>query len=419
MQPKRRALRGARVTLETDMPAAPRSPTIVVPALGVVQVLMWGSTFYLLAVLAPAIVADTGWPFRWVIAGVTIGLMVAGLISPLVGRIIDRRGGQPVLVFSSLVTAASFAILGIAPSLPVYFLGWVLMGVGMGTGLYDAVFAALGRLYGKEARSAITNLTLFGGFGSTVCWPLSAYLVATWDWRTACLVYAAIHLVVAAPIHALVFPGDAAKVNAPSKDAPKVAPLALTRDQRVMFWLLAGVQTLAQAIGSIVIVHLLVFLQARGLTLAAAVSLGTLFGPAQVAARVIERIFGHTYHPVWTMIIASALMTLGLAMLVIDLPIVAAAVIVYGAGYGVTWIARGTLPLALFGPRDYPVLIGRLALPSLFAQALAPFVGALMIERFGALPTAAALIGLALVNVVLVGSLWLFTRDERARVSNQ
>ncbi|HET9904267.1 MAG TPA: MFS transporter [Xanthobacteraceae bacterium] len=381
----------------------------MVPALGIVQILMWGSTFYLLAVLAPAIVAETGWPFPWVIAGVTIALMVAGLISPLVGRIIDRRGGRPVLAFSSLATAASFAAMGAATTLPAYFAAWVLTGVGMGTGLYDAVFAALGRLYGKEARSAITNLTLFGGFGSTVCWPLSAYFVAEWDWRVACFAYAALHLLVALPIQVAAFPTEPAR-GPSEREGPSGDAAVLSRRDTVAFWLLAGVQTLAQAIGSIIIVHLLVFLQARGLTLAAAVALGTLFGPAQVAARVIERLFGHRYHPIWTMILAAALMALGLAMLLIDLPILAAAVMIYGAGYGVTWIARGTLPLALFGPERYAVLIGRLALPSLLAQALSPFVGALLIERLGAEGTLGVLLALALANAGLVSALWVFAR---------
>lgn len=378
---------------------------VVVAALGIGQILMWGSTYYLLAVLAPSIVADTRWSLGWVVGGISLGLMVAGLISPRVGRVIDRRGGRPVLVFSSLITALGLAGLALAPNLPLYLAAWMLIGAGMGTGLYDAVFAALGRLYGQEARSAITNLTLFGGFASTVCWPLSAYLVATWDWRVACLVYAGIHLAVALPIHLLVFPALAPKEPAAGEtQAAQTTPAitGLPRNERVMFWLLAGVQTLAQAIGSIIIVHLLVFLQARGLTLAAAVTLGTLFGPAQVAARVIERVFGHNYHPIWTMIAASALMAVGLAMLLVDLPIVGAAVIIYGTGYGVTWIARGTLPLALFGPERYPVLIGRLAFPSLIAQALSPFAGALLIEHAGSVPTIVVLTAAALVNVVLV-----------------
>jgi len=383
----------------------------VVSALGVVQILMWGSTVYLLAVLAPAIVTDTGWPLRWIIAGVSIGLLVAGTISPQVGRAIDIHGGRPVLAFSAVASSLAFVTLALAPSLSVYFAGWVLMGIGMGTGLYDAAFAALGRLYGEKARSAITNLTLFGGFGSTLCWPLSAFLLASWDWRVACFVYAALHLL-ALPIHLLVFPREARKSPEASaaERVRKRAAAALSGSERAMFWLLAGMQTIAQAVGTIVIVHLLVFLQARGLTLAAAVALGTLFGPAQVAARVIERLFGNLYHPIWTMVAASAGMTIGLAMLLIDLPIVAAAVLVYGAGYGVTWIARGTLPLAIFGPERYPVLVGKLAFPSLLAQAASPFAGALMIEAFGPMPTVAALTVAALLNVALVAALWRLAR---------
>lgn len=384
--------------------AAPRSPWIVVPALGIAQILMWGSTVYLLAVLAPAIVRDTGWSLRWVIGGVSLGLLVAGLISPRVGRVIDARGGRPVLVFASLVTALAFVTLALAPTLPVYLAGWVLMGVGMGTGLYDAVFAALGRLYGAAARGAITNLTLFGGFGSTVCWPLSALLVASFDWRIACLVYAGLFLAISLPVHLFVFPREAprAVASAPGEGS---AAVTLGAHERVMFWLLAGIQTLAQTVGTIIIVHLLVFLQARGMTLAAAVALGTLFGPAQVGARVIERLFGGYYHPIWTMVAAAALMALGLAMLTVDLPIALAAVLIYGAGYGVTWIARGTLPLAIFGAERYPVLMGRLAFPSLIAQALSPFAGALLIERFGTTATLAVLVALALANAGLVALL--------------
>lgn len=390
-------------------PAVPatRSPLIVVPVLGIVQILMWGTTLYLLAVLAPAIVDDTGWPLRWVIAGVSIGLLVAALISPKVGRAIDLYGGRPVLAASALLTSLAFVILALAMSPWIYLAGWVLMGTGMGTGLYDAAFAALGRLYGDKARSAITNLTLFGGFGSTIIWPLSAYLIATWDWRTTCLIYAALHLITF-PLHLLIFPREPRRQpGEPQGDSRKSLPRTkLVGDEKVSFWLLAAVQTLAQSIGTIVIVHLLVFLQARGLTLASAVAVGALFGPAQVGARVIERLFGAHYHPVWTMIAASILMTVGLAMLIVDLPILAAAVIVYGAGYGVTWIARGTLPLAIFGAERYPVLIGRLAFPSLMAQALSPFVGAVMIERFGPTATVAALMAFAVMNVALVATLW-------------
>jgi hypothetical protein len=278
----------------------------------------------------------------------------------------------------------------------------------MGTGLYDAVFAALGRLYGTAARGPITNLTLFGGFASTVCWPLSAFMVANSGWRSACLLYAALHLCLALPLHLFAFQQEKSAAAPPpdaTAAAPTVAPVATPRlfgNERTMFWLLAAIQMLAQLVGTIVIVHLLVFLQARGLDFALAVSLGTLFGPAQVGARVIERVFGHNYHPVWTMMFAALMMFTGLVLLLVSFPVLAVAVVIYGAGYGVTWIARGTLPLALFGAERYPVLMGRLAMPSLIAQAVAPSAGALLIS-YGSVDLALAVLTAgAAINVAVV-----------------
>ena len=155
------------------MGAARRWP--VISALGVVQILAWGSSFYLPAVLAGPIAENTGWPLAWVVGGLSVGLLVAAFVSPRVGLAINRYGGRPVLALAALLLAAGLAALGFAPTLPVYLAGWLLIGLGMGCGLYDPAFATLGRLYGAEARPAITTLTLWGGFASTVCWPLSAY----------------------------------------------------------------------------------------------------------------------------------------------------------------------------------------------------------------------------------------------------
>ena len=173
---------------------------VVISALGIAQILAWGTSFYFPAVFAGPIVADTGWSLGFVVGGTSIGLLVAGLISPQVGRIIDVHGGRPVLLASSLFYAAGLIGIGLAPALPVYLFAWVLLGIGMGTGLYDAVFAALGRMYGSAARGPITNLTLFGGFASTICWPLSAFMIEHIGWRDACFVYAALHLFVSLPL---------------------------------------------------------------------------------------------------------------------------------------------------------------------------------------------------------------------------
>jgi hypothetical protein len=378
---------------------------VVITALGIAQILAWGTSFYFPAVFAEPIVAETGWSLGFVVAGTSIGLLTAGLISPQVGRIIDTHGGRPVLLASSSFYAAGLAGVGLSHSLPVYLLAWVLIGLGMGTGLYDAVFAALGRMYGSAARGPITNLTLFGGFASTICWPLSAFMIEHVGWRSACFIYAALHLFVMLPLQVSV-------VRAPEKarsdhDAKNVSGEASRIDnETIIFALLAVVLSIAAGIGSIVVVHLLIFLQARGVDFALAVTLGTIFGPAQVGARVVERLFGYRYHPIWTMIASCTLMAVGLLMLFGAVPALVLVILLYGAGYGISWIGRGTLPLALFGPVRFPRLMGKLAFPSLIVQALAPSAGALLIETSGTDATIGVLTLLALINVVLIGILW-------------
>jgi hypothetical protein len=307
---------------------------------------------------------------------------------------------------------------GLAPTLPIYLFAWALIGVGMGCGLYDAVFAALGRLYGSEARGAITNLTLFGGFASTLCWPLSAYMIDHFGWRMACFIYAAIHVGIALPLQMAVVQRapKPLEVKAPLEgDAPPAA-LARIDNETFIFALLAVVLSVSAGIGSIVIVNFMIFLQARGVDFAVAVTLGTLFGPAQVGARVVERLFGNRYHPIWTMIASCSLMAIGLIMLSASFPILLLIILVYGAGYGISWIGRGTLPLALFGPIRFPRLMGKLAFPSLIVQALAPSAGALLIEASGPNATIGLLTGLALINVVLIGVLWVTCR---ARIASE
>jgi predicted MFS family arabinose efflux permease len=394
------------------------SRPVTITALGIAQILGWGTSFYFPAVLAPPIVADTGWSLGLVVSGTSIGLLVAGLIAPRVGTIIDRRGGRPVLAASSLLYAAGLAGIGLAPSLTIYLFAWVVLGLGMGTGLYDAVFAALGKLYGKDARTPITNLTLFGGFASTVCWPLSALLAETFGWRGACLVYAAMHLVISLPLQVAVMPPLAMRqpdASAAEPGAEGAKPTQSIPRERAIFALLALVLTISAGIGSIMVVHLLIFLQARGADFALAVTLGTLFGPSQVGARFVERLFGARYHPIWTMVASCALMLIGLALLLGGFPVLVLTILLYGAGYGIMWIARGTLPLALFGPERYATLMGRLAFPSLIVQALSPAAGAWLIECSSADVTMAVLTGFAAINVALIAALWVMCRPSMAR----
>ncbi|MCJ2137792.1 MFS transporter [Methylobacterium sp. J-026] len=376
----------------------------VISALGVVEILAWGSSFYLPAVLAGPVAESAGWPLSWVVGGLSVGLLVAAVASPHVGAAIHRHGGRPVLALAALLLAAGLTTLALAPVLPVYLAGWLLLGLGMGCGLYDPAFATLGRLYGAEARPAITTLTLWGGFASTVCWPLSAFLVAHVGWRGACLAYAGLHLGVTLPLVLLLIPNPPTLPAAAERHRANTGPLSV--QERRAFLLFAGVLILGGAILSLVSVHLLTLLQARGVALAAAISYGALIGPAQVGARIVEMSFQGRHHPLWTLTAALGLVALGLALLAYGPPGVGVWLVLYGGGNGIYSIARGTVPLALFGSVRYPLMVGRLARPGLVAQALAPPAGAFVLTQAGPDALWGLLLALSLANLGLVGALW-------------
>lgn len=375
----------------------------VVSALGVIQILAWGSSYYLLTILGGPVATATGWRYDFVIGGVSLGLLVAGLASVRVGALIDRHGGRLVVASAAVLLASGLTLLAAAPSLPVYFLGWIVMGLGMGAGLYDAAFATLGRIYGREARRAITELTLWGGFASTVCWPLSAWLVEAFGWRGACLAYAGLHLAVTLPLALFVLPRGPGPRAPAAEGRQDAAPRA---GRRVLVALLAAILTGTAVVAAIVSVHLVALLAPSGIPLAGAVALGMLVGPAQVGARVVDFALGSRHPPIWTMIAAASLIAAGLGLLWSGAGFAAAALLAYGAGNGLWSIARGALPLALFGPAGYAALMGKLARPSLIAQALAPTLGAIVLARFGPEALLGLVAALALTGVAAVLALW-------------
>ena len=396
-------------------PAAARPRLVVVSAIGVAQILAWGSSFYLIAVLAKPVGDDTGWPLSWIVGGLSTGLLVSGLVSPTVGRLIDRHGGRPVLAASAVLLAAGLVLLGLAPALPAFVAAWIVIGVGMGAGLYDPAFSALGRLYGESARNAITQGTLFAGFSSTICWPLSAVLVAHVGWRGTCFAYAAILVVVVLPLYLLGLPREPRRVPAAPKSPARHGSDRIGADDRVAFVLLAAGMTLAYMIMTIIGVHLLTLLQARGLTLTAAVWLGALIGPSQVGARVFELALARRTHPVWSMVASAVLMAVGLGMLAAGPGIAVVGIVLYGGGSGIRSIVRGTVPLALFGPDRYAILMGRLAVPIFLAQAASPSIGAWLLDGFGTSMTLAVLCGAAIANIALALSLAAVARTRAMR----
>jgi hypothetical protein len=382
---------------------------LTVGALGITQILAWGSSYYLPAVLAPSIAREMGWPLSWVIGGLSLGLLVSGLVSPLVGRGIHRHGGRSILAASSVMLGLGLGCIGLAQNAGTYFGGWLMIGIGMGAGLYDAAFATLGRHYGLRARRLIGILTLFGGLASTVCWPLSAFLLTAVGWRGACFVYAGLQVFVSLPLLLIAMPRAARPIAEEVAEArSRGGGGVVGRSDLPLFVMLAVTFTLIEAVTSVVSVHLLTILQTRGIEFASAVALGALIGPAQVAARAVEIAFGRRYHPIWTLVAATVLAAAGLGWLLAGPSLPAMALVLYGAGIGISSIARGSVPLALFGTANYAVLMGVLAFPSLVMQAIAPWVGAQLLERGGAKATISALAGIAAVNLFL--SLLVWTR---------
>ncbi len=390
-----------------------RPRLLVTVVLGIGQVLVWGSTYYLPAVLAKPTAQATGWPLAWIIGGLSFALLLSGLVSPKIGDLIDRRGGRPVLMASAVLTAIGLLGLAVAPNLTAYVAAWLILGVAMGAGLYDPAFAALGRLYGREARSTITSLTLIAGFASTVCWPLSALLLQRVGWRGTCVAYAALQLAVVLPVYGFGLP----------RETPRERPLphsaagrAVTSDRpsryRLLFSLVALTQTLASIIAAIVSVHLLTTLQQRGVPLESAVALGAIVGPCQVGARLLDLMFGRRIHPVWETLTASVFVAVGLGLLMQRYSAIWIGLVLYGSGIGLRSIVRGTLPLVLFGAEGYASRMGRLAFPMLVAQAAAPSAGAVLLQRWGANSILVTLFWLAIATLASSALLIPFARPR-------
>lgn len=389
---------------------AARPRWLVVGGIGVGQIFGWGSSYYLIAVLAEPIARATGWGLPWVGGGASLGFLVSGLVSPRVGRLIEAHGGRPVLQASAVLLALGLTLLAAAPSLPVYFAGWAVVGLGMGAGLYDPAFATLGRLYGAQARGAITQVTLFGGFSNTVSWPLGVLLLERFGWRGTCIGFAVLLLGVVLPLYRLTLPAERAHAGSGAPAAATPADAPPTPHRRLAFVLVAAALTLASVVMTMVAVHLLTLLRARGLPLAQAVALGALLGPSQVGARLLEMAIGRVLHPLWTMLASTLLVASGLLLLLVAPGFVAAAIILYGSGSGIRSIVRGTVPLVLFGREGYATLMGRLAMPSLVAQAAVPAFGGLLVVHLGAHATLLLLVGAAAANILPTAALLLYSR---------
>ena len=392
----------------------------MVARLGAAQTLAWASSYYLPAMLAVPMARDLGVPTATVFAAFSLALVVSALLGPLAGRAIDQHGGRPVLVATNVLFALGLAGMALANGPVGLMCAWALMGVAMGSGLYEAAFATLVRMYGHGARNAITGITLIAGFASTVGWPLSAWMEAQWGWRGACAGWAALHLVLGVPLngwrHRATAPdrGDTSLAADPPDTSLAAAPaspaLATAETSRPdaayalrNSVLLSLVFAITWFISTAMAAHLPRLLQASGSSLHAAVAIAALVGPAQVAARLLEFGLLRRVHPVVSARLAALAHPLGAAVLwVVGGPAAVMFTVLHGAGNGILTIAKGTLPLVLFGPAGYGARQGLLMVPARVAQAFAPLLFGLLLDRFGASAVAAtALLGAAALAALM------------------
>jgi MFS family permease len=350
----------------------------LIAALGTTQTLAWASSYYLPAILAYPIARDLGVSSNWIFAAFSGALVIAAMLGPRVGRQIDLVGGRSVLSASNLTLASGLVVLGCSYSIPVLAVAWLLLGIGMGFGLYDAAFAALGRIYGESARRSITGITLVAGFASTVGWPLSAWGLDTIGWRNTCFAWAAAHILIGLPINYFMLP---VVHGAKAAVARAIKPhIAIDRSMILLAFTFAAAWSVTGAMAA----HMPRILETAGATTVQAVAAGALFGPAQVVARIIEAGFLSRYHPLLSTRLACLTHPIGAAILAVAGGGAASVfAIFFGLGNGILTIARGTLPLAIFGPQNYGYRLGIIGAPARMAQAAAPLVFGLLIEGMG------------------------------------
>jgi MFS family permease len=384
---------------------------IVVAALGATQTIAWASSYYMPAILGAPIAAALHLSSSVFFGLFSAALLLSAVIGPSVGRLIDRHGGRGVLAASNLVIAAGLIILAAAHGIAGLAIAWTVLGIGIAMGLYDPAFAALTWLYGREARSAITGITLIAGFASTIGWPVSAMFLHAWGWRAACLAWGGINLLLAAPLNWLTIPRYG------TSDAPlqAVTDPPIPEPPRAAMPILAFFFAATWFVQGAMAAHLPGLLQAAGASAAAAVAAAALVGPAQVAARIIEFGLLRAFHPLSSARIASVLHPIGAASLILfGAPGIVAFALLHGAGNGMITIAKGTLPLALFGPQGYGLRSGTLSMPARVLQSAAPFLFGLLLDRVG---IAAVGLSAGLCLFAFASLLMLRSRPVRAGAS--
>lgn len=392
---------------------ANRSPRFFIALFGLAQIVSWGAVFYLFALLIVPLERELGVSRNAIAGAFSVSLLASGLAAPAIGRHIDAFGGRGAMSLGALASALLLAALSQVHSLGALYLIWALLGVAMAATLYESAFAVVTQMFAENYRRAITTLTLFGGFASTVFWPFTARLIESFGWRTATLFLAAIVAMTTLPVYALTIPRRAGNTGdrVSTRDDAPFAERAVWRDRRfVAFTASFTVQALVlTGIG----VHLLTMLDERGLSVTVAATLGAMIGPMQVAGRALELAVSGRLSAVEVGRIAVVLLPVSLAVLLFagtNLFLLGLFALLYGAGNGAMTIVRGAAPVEMFGRERYGALSGWIAMPSMFARAVGPLLAAALWSAFGGY--GAVLAVLAACTIIAAGLYWAAVRGK-------
>lgn len=362
---------------------------LVVPVLGLGQVVAFASSYYLLGVLADPMARGLGVAPSRLFVALSVAFLISAALTPWAGRRIERRGGRQVLIWSHLAFAAALLAMAAAPHPLVGLVGVAGLGFGMALGLYGTAFAVLVEIHGGAARRPITAVSLLGALGGGLGWPVTRLAVEAWDWRAACALWAAVHLLLCLPLIAAVLPRRTAS------DAAGRTPGEPIRWDRRMIQIaaiFAGGWTVATAMGA----HLPRLLDDLGMSPAHAAWAAGLMAASAIAARLFDLVVLHRSHPVLTVRIACFFHPLGAALAGLGgsrlAPLLAVG---QGAGNGLLSVASGVLPLHVFGPDRYALRQALVLTPARYLQALAPAAWAFAID----VSTAFALVASSLVCI--------------------
>ncbi len=393
---------------------AQRLPIGAILALGVTQNIGYGTLYYSFSILAPDMAESLSWSQEWIFGALSVALLVGGLTAPWLGTLIDRIGAGRVMTVGSAVAAAALIACAYAPGKGTYVAALIAIEVAANLVQYGAAFALLVQLRPAVAQQSITYLTLLAGFASTMFWPITSALHAQLSWQNVYLIFAGLNLLVCLPIHAWLSRGLAlSRRHAGGQQAAPVAGSLAPSHRRTGFALMTTAFAVQYLASASVLVYMVPLLAGLGLGATAAL-VGALFGPSQVASRLINMLFGKHLDALRLAMISAALIPAGALVLELTAPSIPGAMVfavVFGMGNGLLSIVSGTLPLALFGSEGYGKLQGKMMAARLIVSASAPFVMALAMEWLGFSLSLAAIVGLGLLALALFVLLGSFRRQ--------